>query len=233
MMKPYKYLLLDLDNTLFDFDRAEKAAFFAAFSASGIHADDSVYEKYHVINSALWKQLERGEVTKDQLKVLRFSRLFEACGIPSADGGYAMSCLYADLLAGQRFLLDGAKDVCQVLSTHYKLYGVTNGIGYIQRGRFFGSELEVYFSDLFISEELGAEKPSPIYFSQVIDRVGDEDLSRYCIIGDSLSSDIAGAGNVGIDAIWLDRAHTGDARGHAVSYILNDIRELPDYLLNN
>ena len=82
-----------------------------------------------------------------------------------------------------------------------------------------------------MSEHVGAAKPSPIFFNHVVNTVGDGDQSAYCVVGDSLSSDIDGAIQAGMDAIWLDNRHTGDAKGRAVTHILQDIRELPAYLM--
>lgn len=229
-MKKYRYLLLDLDNTLFDFDRAEETAFYAAFSASGLVPDAGIYEAYHGINDRLWKQLERGEVTRERLKSLRFEQLLSHLGREDRVLSQEISERYFVLLGEQNFLLPGAEDVCRRLREHYRLYIVTNGTYSVQIRRFAGSALEPYITEMFVSEKIGAEKPSRQFFDAVIRAVGDSDLSRYCVIGDSLSSDIAGAAAIGIDAVWLDRRKNGDTRGLPVVHILEDIRHLPQYL---
>lgn len=229
-MKQYRYLLLDLDNTLFDFDRAEETAFYAAFSASGLVPDPAIYEAYHVINDRLWKQLEKGKVTRERLCTLRFELLLQYIGAEDNGRSTKISEDYFRLLGEQNFMLPGAEDVCRQLHEQYALYIITNGTYAVQIRRFAGSPIEPYIREMFVSEKLGAAKPSPLYFEKVIRAVGDADLSRYCVIGDSLSSDIAGAAAVGIDAVWLDNRKTGDTRGLPVVHILEDIRELPDYL---
>lgn len=230
-MKKIRYLLLDLDNTLFDFDRAEETAFTAAFSASGLVPDAAAYKLYHEINDGLWKQLERGEMTRERLWYLRFERLLSQLGIEDKDGrSRRLGDDYFSLLARQQILLPGAMEVCRTLSQAYKLYIITNGTYVIQMGRYSGSGIEPYITEMFVSEKMGTAKPSRDFFEQVIKAVGDADLSRYCVIGDSLSSDIAGAAAMGIDAIWLDRRGTGDTHGLPVVHILQDIRQLPDYL---
>lgn len=234
MMKPYRYLLLDLDNTLLDFDLAEKTAFAAAFSASGIPSTPEIYAAYHAINDALWKQLERGEVSRERLLVLRFEQLLAHMGRPDTDGlSRRLSEDYFAFLAKQRHLVPGALEVVEMLSHHYALYIITNGTYAVQRGRYYGSGLEPYMSGIFISELMGVAKPSPAFFAQVFASVGDDNPAHYCVVGDSLSSDIAGAAASHIDAIWLDANHTGDTHGLPVTHILDDIRKLPHCFMQN
>ena len=230
-MRGYKYLLFDLDNTLMDFDRAEETAFYAAFSASDLAVDDGVYRLYHEINGGLWKQLEKGEMTRERLKDLRYEMLFDRLGMPDDGKSREVSDRYFEELACQRFMMDGAEDVCRLLRPHYKMYIVTNGTYEVQRGRFFGSPLEKYFDGIFVSEHIGAAKPSPVFFDYVLKTVGDEDRSAYCVIGDSLTSDMDGAILAGMDSVWLDHRSTYDAKGRAVTHILQDIRDLPAYLM--
>lgn len=226
----YLYLLFDLDNTLMDFDRAEKSAFYAAFSACGFTPTDDVYALYHEINDQLWKQLERGEIERARLLDYRYELLCERLHLEDSGRSRAMSRLYFDALSQQRFLLDGALDVCACLAQSYSMHIITNGTYAVQRGRFWGSGLEAYFQNVFISERMQASKPSPLFFAEAMETIGDGDASHYCVIGDSLSSDIAGANRMGIDAVWLDRTGTGDCGSCTITHRIQDIRELPGYL---
>ncbi len=225
-MSNYKYLLLDADNTLLDFDRAERTAFCAAFSASGLTADDSVYEHYQAINGSLWKLLEQGEISRERLKVQRFETLLSEYYPEDVDKSAKISKDFFAELSEQRFLLPGALDVCRTLSTKYKLYIVTNGSTAAQKSRFAGCGLEPYIEDVFISEEMGAPKPATCFFDGVFSKIGDPDRSAYLIVGDSLTSDIDGAIFSGVDAVWIDRIGKRDAQGRTILYIIDDIREL-------
>ena len=228
MNRHYRYLLIDFDNTLFDFDRAEESAFHAAFSAYGLVSDEKICRLYHEINDGLWKKLERGEITRERLKPLRFEMLLHTLQIPDKDGlSRKISDAYLSLLSEKIFLLPGALDVCCQLSAHFKLCIITNGSYSVQIKHFHGSGIQTYFSDMFVSEKIGAAKPSAEYFTRVLDALGNPAREECCVIGDSLSSDIAGAASVGMDAIWLDRKGTGDAQGYPVVHILHDIRQLP------
>ncbi len=226
-MAAYRYLLLDADNTLFDFDRAEETAFFAVFSALGLSATPAIYKRYHEINDDLWRKLEKKEVTREHLKDLRYELLLGEMGIHDDDLVKKISRLYFTAIGQQRFLLEGAVEVCRSLSASYAMYIVTNGSYEPQRTRFIGSGLEPYFLNVFISEKIGVAKPSPAFFAHVMESVGDTDAARYLVIGDSLTSDMDGAAAAGMDAVWLDRAGNRDTHGRDISYIINDIRELP------
>ena len=178
----------------------------------------------------MWRKLERGEVTRARLITLRFELLLEEMGIPDTDKSFEISRRYFEELCEQRFLMDGAEDVCRELARLYPMYIVTNGNRAVQESRFRGCGLEPYFKDVFISEKIGAAKPSPQYFALVMEAVGDPDPSHYLVIGDSLTSDIDGANAAGIDAVWLDHAGKRDTRGRDVRYIINNIRQIPALL---
>ncbi len=226
-MKAYRYILLDADNTLFDFNRAEETAFYAAFSALGLFADADTYARYHEINDELWRMLERKEITRERLKSRRFELLFAEINGEHTISPEEISSVYFELLGEQKCLLDGAIAVCRELNEKYPLYIITNGTYVTQCARFSGSGLEPYIRKMYVSEKIGVEKPSELYFSHVIKDIGDPDVSRYLVVGDSLTSDIDGAIGMGMDCVWLDHKRTGDTRGREVSYIINTIRELP------
>ena len=230
-MRPYRCLLFDLDNTLMDFDMAERAAFTAACSAVGLSASETSYSLYHEINDLLWKKLERGKIARSRLLTLRFETLLNRLGFPDDSRAQSLSTAYFAELAQQRYLVPGAREVCAALASSYKLYLITNGTLQIQMSRLHGSGLEEFFSDVFVSEQVGAAKPSLHFFDAVFSRIGDSERSHYCVIGDSLSSDIAGAEAARLDAVWIDRSGRGDAHGHALMRMMKDIRELPAYFL--
>ncbi len=229
-MAEYRYLLLDADNTLFDFDRAEETAFYAVFSALGLSVCPDQYKRYHEINDDLWRKLEKKEVTRERLKDLRYEILLKEMGLCDDDLAKQISRSFFFTLGQQRFLLPGAIDVCKELSESYPMYIITNGSYEPQRSRFMGSGLEPYFKEVFISEKIGVSKPAPGFFAHVMQTIGETDPAQYLIVGDSLTSDIDGALTAGIDAVWLDHAGNRDTRGRDIPYIIDDIRELPALL---
>ena len=226
----YRYLLFDADNTLFDFDRAEEAAFYAAFSACGLTPDARAYALYHQINHVMWQKLERGEISRERLKTLRYELLLQELNLPDAGKSQELSNMYFCQLSKQSVLYKGAEDVCRILSTYYKLYIVTNGMYETQTSRIRASAVHPYFSGIYISEKVGAAKPDRAFFDYVMQDIGCPDPSVYCVIGDSLTSDIEGANRAGMDAVWLCHGENSDTQGRIVRHILKDIRDLPDYL---
>jgi len=232
-MKKYEYLLFDADNTLYDFSLAEKNAFRETCLIKNLPYDETIYRNYSEINDGLWKKLERKEVNLEFLKVERFRLLLISLGRIENDEMLAdaadMSILYMENLGKQTCLVDGAKEICPVLSKKYKMYIITNGISRIQRARFDNSEIRGYFEELFISEEIGYSKPSPAYFDHVLEKIGDADRSKYLVIGDSLTSDCDGAIASGID-ICRFNPKSEDDNGRKLTYTVKRLAELCDIL---
>ncbi len=201
-MARYDTVLFDADQTLFDFVRSERCALCAALEAAGITPTHEMIERYSEINLATWKRLERGEITKEALRTERFEVFCRHFGfqkdVPRMAADYLAS------LATQSFLLEDAFAVCETLAAHCRLYIVTNGIASVQHGRFDRSPIKPLFQDIFISDELGAEKPSRLFFDEVARRVPDFDPAHTLIVGDSLTSDMAGGTNAGLDTCWFN-----------------------------
>lgn len=202
MNRKYNYILFDADNTLYDFDLSESNALTETFNDFGVVLSDEQRKVYHEINDRQWKKLERGETTREQLKVARFAEFINYLHLNcvSAD---QVSRSYVENLAKQCILLDGAYELCRDLAKVYSLYLITNGVKYVQKRRFSKSPISSFFTDIFISEEIGVNKPDKRFFEKVVKSIGDDDISHYIVIGDSLTSDIQGAKNTGCDSIWI------------------------------
>lgn len=201
-----EYLFLDLDNTILDFDKAEHAALGKTLRSFGIEPTDTIRARYRQINWQHWERLERQELTREQVVVGRFEALLQEFGM-CADA-QAMSQSYEDNLAfGEHHYLPGAEEALERLSQKYKLYMVTNGTAHVQRPKLKASGAGKYFQDIFISQDMGADKPAVDYFERCFARIPDFDVSRAMIVGDSLSSDIRGGINVGMRTCWVNPTH--------------------------
>lgn len=199
-MKKYTTLLLDVDETLLDFKLAENVSLKNALTRSGIEPTDERCARYHLINDALWKALERGEIEKDRIKTKRFELFYEEFGFqgdPHASAG-----MYVEELSRAGYILPGAREFLDTVCDKFDVYAVTNGIRAVQQGRFIAADINKYFKDVFISERVGYSKPDKRYFDYVLESIPEKDSSRILVVGDSPTSDIKGAQNAGLDSCW-------------------------------
>ena len=209
-MAKYEFLLLDADETLFDFARCEHDALCDALCEVGIEPNEEIIATYSVINDRFWKMLERGEIEKSELRVARFAEFCRHYGfqvdVPRLATGYT------DALSTKGYLIPGALEACRELAKYCKLYIITNGIATVQRGRFEPSPLREFVQELFMSEEIGAEKPSSLYFDTGAARIPHFDRKKALVVGDSLSSDMRGGVKAGMDTCWFNpKAKTAPA----------------------
>ncbi len=223
-MSQYKYLLFDADETLFDFKKAEAMGLSRTFEEMGLQPTPEIIGEYHRYNDSLWKALERGEITKAELKIDRFRHIIKRFGLSEADP-YEMGERYVYNLGLGCYLLPGAMEVVRQLSDRYHLSIITNGVAYVQHTRFDASGLQPYFKELFISDEMGVQKPDKGFFDIVLDTLG-ADRSQCLVIGDSLSSDMRGAHNAGIHKCWYNRTGQPANVDFSIEYEIKHIEEL-------
>ena len=189
----YDVILLDADETLFDYRRAAREALAGTCAAFGVPFNEEVHARYHAINDALWRLYEQGGTTQEALRVGRFERLAAALGA-SFDPA-AFNAAYTAALGEGAYLREGALELCRALSGKRPLYIATNGLVATQKRRLEKSPLRPLISDMFISEEIGFQKPRKEYFDAVLAAAGNPDPSRVILLGDSLTSDMAGGRN--------------------------------------
>jgi 2-haloacid dehalogenase len=201
-MAKYAYVLMDADNTLLDFDGSEQDALLEIMKAYGYPIAEETFLVYHRVNRALWAAFEQGEISQEEVLSRRFQHFMEAVG--GNHDPIAMNKAYMRMLAQRGSLLPGAEAFCRRLTNACTLAIVTNGIAEVQRERLNHTAIRKYFPHVFISAEIGYQKPSPEFFEVVCRELSIEDRSRAVIFGDSLSSDIQGGINAGIDTIWFN-----------------------------
>lgn len=201
-MNKYKTLIIDADDTLFDFKASEKMALQITLEGYGVTCDEETYELYRQINMEHWNDLELGKTTQAILKYKRFEDLFNILKVDADVEKVADE--YLENLSQQGIILDGAHDLVEALSKKYSIYIITNGITSVQRGRFQHASIMAFVKAIVISEEAGANKPNPQIFQYWDSLYGPFERSETLIIGDSLSSDIQGGINYGIDTCWFN-----------------------------
>jgi len=221
----YKYLLFDLDGTLFDYDRSESNALEKTFGDFGFSYSVSSLEGYRKINKQIWQDYESGYISQEKLKTERFRRLGLFLGI-SFDS-VNISFRYLENLSHERHLLPGTLSVLRELSERsFKMYLITNGLKDVQRSRLSLSKITKFFIDVYISEEIGFAKPDQAIFDEVFKRMKYPNRKEVIIIGDSLTSDIAGGNNSGIDTCWFNPKMRENTTKIIPTYELKDLFDL-------
>lgn len=221
----YEILLFDADNTVLDFDSSEEQALSRAFCDMGLEFSQNTLKTYRKNNVNQWQLFEKGMLSKPQVLISRFELTFRDLSLP-ADKAKQTGDLYEEYLKLGFFLVPHAEDVLSRLQTTHQLYVVSNGVAEIQNSRMKGSGLEKYFRARFVSETVGYPKPQIEYFKYCFEHIDNFDKSKTLIIGDSLTSDIQGGVNAGIDTCWFNPSHTKNTSSLTPTYEIDDLRQL-------
>lgn len=225
-----KVLLWDIDGTILDFLAAENAAIKKCFELLNLGTcTDEMVSDYSKINCKYWEMLERGEMTKPEILVGRFREFFETIDI---NPGLAeeFNELYQVRLGDTICYKPNAREVLEKNQGKLVQCAVTNGTVIAQRRKLSGSGLDKVFDYIFISEEVGAEKPNRVFFDRVFEKIGRYDISEIMIIGDSLTSDIKGGNNSGIQTCWYNQSHKANDKNVEINYEIDDLMQVVDIL---
>jgi 2-haloacid dehalogenase len=223
----YSWLLFDADGTLFDFELAEKLALQSVLEHLHQPFTEDAYNGYKRINKHLWENFEKGQIKQSEIKTQRFEKWLETLNIQA--NVEEVSQYYVHQLATQGPLLDGALELIQNLALKYKMLIITNGLKEVQRPRFDASILKPYFEDIIVSGEVGVAKPDAGIFDIAFEKMGRPDRTEVLIIGDSLSADMQGGLNYGIDTCWFtpEKAVTD----LPITFTIHDLKQLQSILL--
>ena len=226
MTKPLVFL--DLDDTILDFHWAEQRALSRTLREAGLDPKPALLDRYSEINRSQWELLERGILTREQVLVRRFQLLFEELNIPAS--AEVLGRRYEELLAdGYRFI-PGAQELLRILQGRARLFLASNGCAAVQEARIESSGIGPFFEDIFISELMGADKPSEEYYRRCIVRIPDYDAARAVMVGDSLTSDILGGLRSGMHTCWLNPEGRPGSPDIVPEAEIRSISELPDVM---
>ncbi len=225
-MPRYDTVLLDADETLWDFSRSEGEALSRTLGRYALPPE--ARERYLEVNRALWAAFDRGEIDQGALTVQRFAVLCREYGV-EADAA-EMNEFYLSALGRAAYLLPGAAEFCRALAP-CTLAIVTNGLSVAQRGRYVGTGMDKLIPHIFISQEMGARKPQREYFDRVLETLGEPERSRTVVMGDSPTSDILGANRAGLDCIWYNPKGRICPEGIAPTYTVTSYREAERVIL--
>lgn len=221
----YDTLLFDVDNTLLDFDANEAESFRAMVEAQGERYTEELFAAYRTMNEQMWRAIERGEATTSEVVNTRFSRLMSRYG--KQVNGAEWEQVYRSHLNRGLQEMPGVHEVLSELGAYCRLYIITNGMEETQEFRLSGSGLRPYFKDIFISESIGAGKPSKEFFDYVKSHIEEFEAAKTLVIGDSLTSDILGGKRAGIATCLYTRKENG-VQEHGD---FEDVK--PDYIIHS
>lgn len=232
MVPRYDLVLMDADRTLFDFDRSEQEAIRLTLKRHGLPAGEETVQQYLAINQSLWEAFDRGEFPQDRLGRERFARLLALLGDRTQDPD-ELNQAYLSMLGSLPYLLPGAEALCKRLAPFCRLVIVTNGLTVAQTGRLEHAAIRPYIDRMYISQALGCQKPERAFFDRVFADLGVDEAGKAgtVLLGDSLTSDIQGGINAGIDTIWLNKDGKKCPESMKITYIVPCLEEVSDIIL--
>jgi len=221
----YEVIIFDADETLFDFKKSEKYALKDTMIEFGIDYDENYHLKvYKDINTLIWKDFEKGLIIQRNLNIERFKRLLSKLNIKFDEVKFAKS--YVKHLSYASFLYDDSIALIESLHKDYRLIIITNGLKDVQDNRIRKSVIGKYFEDVVISDEIEVSKPDPKIFQHALKNINHTDKTKVLMVGDSLTSDIQGGINFGIDTCWFNSNKIINKGAIKPTYEITNLMEL-------
>lgn len=221
----YDVILWDVDGTLLDFSYSQRLSISKCLEEIGVIPTEEMIESYSAINEGWWKRLEKGEVTKAELLTGRFIDLFAKYEIAYED--VAVFRTRYETYLGEIFkYIDNSIEICKALKGRVRQFVVTNGVTAPQMSKLKRAGFFDIMEDIFISEQLGAPKPQKAFFDRVFEKIPEVERERILIVGDSLSSDIRGGNNAGIDTCWYNPKGEMNELGVITDYVIYDLKDV-------
>ncbi|MBE6605571.1 MAG: noncanonical pyrimidine nucleotidase, YjjG family [Ruminococcaceae bacterium] len=223
-----KAVLLDVDNTLLDFNLCATESIYKSAQDMKIPLPDNIISAFFEVNTELWHDIEKGVLTREELHRIRFIKVFEKANV-NADG-VEFEKKFVEHVKHSAVHVNGAKDLLDHLKDKYILCTASNASAYQQKNRLTKAGFIGYFKHLFISEEIGEPKPSKKFFEACFDYLAPIDKSEIIMIGDSLTADINGAHACGIKTCWYNHDKIGIPKDVCADYIVNSLDEIKNIL---
>ena len=224
----YKHLLFDADNTLLDFSKGEIDTFEELGRIYNFEVNKKIMDEYHIINKKCWKDYEEGRLSQDVLRVLRFENFIKHFNLDI--DSKEMEKDFTRILSTQTHVIKDTHLILDTLSKKgYQIQMITNGLAEAQYGRLKATDTEKYFLNVYVSGEMGCQKPDIEYFDKVLEDIKADNKSCL-VIGDRLESDIKGAMNSNIDSVWLNLHKADLPQEYKPTYVINELKDLLDLL---
>lgn len=223
-----KIILLDLDNTIIDFNECARRSIMGIFEDLGFPYNDTVFDTFLEENVKIWKRLELGEIDKAYLRANRWKIILEKLGMDY--DGTIIEERFENGVALGAYPVDGAYELLDYLYDKYDLYVVSNGLKFVQESRVKIGKYDKYFKALFLSEDIGIQKPDVRFFDYCYEKLGFPQKNELILIGDSLSADIKGGNCFGIDTIWFNKNGEKNTTDIIPTYTVNKLKEIESIL---
>lgn len=221
----YSWILLDADDTLFDFRSSARRALQKTLTWAELPHDESIQALFERLNLQVWEAYERNEISVNRLRLERFERLLDAIG--EYRDPAELSRHYLLELSQQAILLPGAEHFLETLSSQgLELVLVTNGLSEVQRPRLEAARFHRFFKHVVISDEIGASKPDPAFFDETFHTIGHPAKDEVLMVGDSLSSDIGGGNGYGLHTCWFNPDRRANLSEHVPTYEVQDFQKI-------
>lgn len=222
----FRTVFFDVDYCLLDTPASERRIIRELYAQQGQRVGDEVGDAYREINKQLWVYLDRGEITRERLYVLRFERLFEI--YPFFRPAQEVAPWFLAKLADAHDPQDGAEHLLARLSqAGVRIFTASNGIGQVMNGRVAAAGLSKYLTGRFAADDVGAMKPSRQYFDTIFKKSGETDLSRTLMVGDNPVTDVNGAVDYGMTGALFGARWQEASKA---TYIARTMQELENML---
>ncbi len=223
-----KIILIDLDNTIIDFNECARHSIMGIFEDLGFHYDENVFETFITENVKIWKRLERGEIDKPYLRANRWNIILGKLGIEY--DGTIIEERFENGVAKGAYPVEYAYELLEYLYSKYDLYVVSNGFRFVQESRVKIGKFDKYFKELFLSEDIGIQKPDTRFFDYCYEKIDCPPKEELILIGDSLSADIQGGINFDIETIWFNKNNEPQNDTIKPTYTVNHLKEIENIL---
>lgn len=223
-----KTILIDVDDTIFDFALSAKAAILQAAKEFKIAFTEEMFNYYLQLNELLWEDYENCIIERSEIFKIRFPKLFEHFNI-NADG-IKFEAAFLNHFKTEYVFIDGAKDIIEYLAKKYELYIVSNSMYETQYCRLTNAGIRCFFKDLFVSDKIGYQKPTKEFFNCCFNKIPDFNPEETIIIGDSLTSDILGGKSAGIKTCWFNFKRIPKTKHVNCDFEIHSFEELKEIL---
>ena len=223
-----KIVLLDLDNTIIDFNECARHSIMNIFGKLGFEYTENVFDTFITENVKIWKRLELGEIDKPFLRANRWNIILGKLGIDY--DGTIIEEQFENGVAQGAYPVEYAYELLEYLYKKYDIYIVSNGFRYVQESRIKIGKYDKYFKDLFLSEDIGIQKPDTRFFDYCYEKIGCPPKEDMVLIGDSLSADIKGGNAYNIDTIWFNKNNDELSGNTKPTYTVNHLKEIENIL---